>query len=53
MDMGDAPPSFEAAEEAGVAQLTAMGYAPEAARDALKKGGGSVQAAAELLLQKS
>ena len=47
------PPSLEVAEEAGVAELTAMGFSAAKAREALQKGGGSVQAAAEMLLQEA
>ena len=49
----DPPPSFAVAETAGVAELVGMGFTEEAARDALDQCGGSVQAAAELLLQRS
>ena len=47
------PPSFEQAEEAGLAELVAMGFGRDAAAAALKKSGGSVQAAADLLLSQS
>ena len=45
------PPPFAAAEAAGVEQLVAMGFAKDKAEEALKKSGGSVQVAADLLVQ--
>ena len=54
VDLADPPPpSIEVAESAGVAELTAMGFSAAKAREALQQAGGSVQAAAEVLLQEA
>jgi len=44
------PPSFAAAEAAGLAELVAMGFAEDKARQALIKASGSVEGATDLLL---
>ena len=53
VDLSAPPPSMEAADAAAVAELVAMGFTPGQAQEALRKGGGSVQSAAELLLQEA
>jgi predicted phage tail protein len=44
------PPSFAEAEQAGLAELLAMGFERPAASEALRKSGGSVRMATEILL---